>query len=133
MSGGDFIQIAFSHSTCRQCPSRSACTRSPKASRRLSVRPRLEYEAIQQARRMQEMAGWQADYDRRAGIEGTLSQGIRAFGLRKCRYFGLAKTSLQEILAATAMNMIRAYYWFADRPLAKTRLSSFAAMYKPAA
>ena len=55
-------------------------------------------------------AGWQADYDRRAGIEGTLSQGIRAFGLRKCRYFGLAKTSLQEILAATAMNMIRAYY-----------------------
>jgi transposase len=132
MSGGDFIQIAFSHSTCRQCPSRSACTRSPKASRRLSVRPRLEYEAIQQARQMQEMAGWQADYDRRAGIEGTLSQGIRAFGLRKCRYFGLAKTSLQEILAATAMNMIRAYYWFAGRPLAKTRLSSFAAMYKPA-
>ena len=71
--------------------------------------------------------------DRRAGIEGTLSQGIRAFGLRKCRYFGLAKTSLQEILAATAMNMIRAYYWFAGRPLAKTRLSSFSAMYKPAA
>jgi hypothetical protein len=65
-------------------------------------------------------------------VEGTLSQGIRAFGLRKCRYFGLAKTSLQEILAATAMNMIRAYYWFAGRPLAKTRLSSFAAMYKPA-
>jgi hypothetical protein len=41
--------------------------------------------------------------------------------------------SLQEMLAATAMNMVQVYYWLSDRPLVKTRLSRFAAMYKPAA
>src|SRR5262249_7567726 len=30
-------------------------------------------------------------YKRRAGVEGTLSQGVRAFGLRRTRYWGLAK------------------------------------------
>jgi transposase len=32
----------------------------------------------------------------RAGIEGTLSEGIRAHGLRRARYIGLAKTHLQQ-------------------------------------
>jgi transposase len=133
MWGGDVIQIAFGHATCRRCPSRSACTQSPTQSRRITVRPQAEHEAIQQAHRAQETDAWKVDYARRAGIEGTLSQGIRAFDLRRCRYLGLAKASLQEILAATAMNMVRAYYWLTDRPVAKTRQSPFAAMYKPAA
>jgi transposase len=31
-------------------------------------------------------------YAAHAGIEGTLSQRVRAFGLRQARYIGLAKT-----------------------------------------
>ena len=130
MWGGDAIQITFGHATCRRCPRRSACTRSSQASRRITVRPRLEHEAIQQARGKQAMKGWRAEYARRAGIEGTLSQGIRAFELRKCRYLGLAKTSLQGVLTTAAMNLVRAYAWLTDRPLARTRLSPFAAMYR---
>lgn len=36
-------------------------------------------------------------YNRRAGVEGTISQGIRAFGWRSARYVGLKKVHLQHI------------------------------------
>ncbi len=35
---------------------------------------------------------WKDQYQRRAGIEGTISQGTRAFGLRRSRYIGQEKT-----------------------------------------
>ena len=57
-------------------------------------------------------------YGVRAGIEGTISQGVRAFGLRRARYFGQAKTRLQHILTAAAINLVRLAAWFAgDIPL----------------
>ena len=40
-------------------------------------------------------------------VEGTLSQGVGAFGLRKTRYRGLAKTGLQHVATTSAMNLIR--------------------------
>ncbi|MCW2239228.1 transposase [Azospirillum canadense] len=132
MQGNDVLEITFGHAICRRCPSRALCTHAPSASRRITVRPQPEHEATQKARREQQNEGWQADYARRAGIEGTLSQGTRAFELRKCRYFGLAKISLQEVLAATAMNLVRAYAWLSDQPLAKTRRSRFATVCSPA-
>ena len=46
-------------------------------------------------------------YARRAGIEGTISQGVRAFGLRRARYRGLAKTHLQHVATAAAINFGR--------------------------
>lgn len=61
---------------------------------------------------------------RRAGIEGTISQGTRAFGLRRSR-IGQAKTHLQHVLAATAVNLVRVANWLADVPLAKTRRTTF--------
>ena len=42
-------------------------------------------------------------YQRRAGVEGTLSQGVRAFGLRRCRYLGLAKAHLQHVIEEKAV------------------------------
>ena len=67
-------------------------------------------------------------YARRQGIEGTLSQGTRAFGLRRARYRGLAKVGLQNIAIAAALNLDRLAMWFAKRPLAATRTSRFAAL-----
>ena len=67
-------------------------------------------------------------YAKRAGIEGTLSQGVRAFGLRRSRYVGLAKTHLQQVATAAAMNLERLGAWFVDRPRAQTRVSRFAAL-----
>jgi Transposase DDE domain len=43
-------------------------------------------------RRRQTTEEFQRCYTQRAGVEGTLSQAVRAFGLRVARYRGLAKT-----------------------------------------
>jgi transposase len=64
----------------------------------------------------------------RAGVEGTLSQGIRAFGLHRTRYRGLAKTNLQHVATAAAMNIQRAVNWLEGVSQAKTRVSRFAAL-----
>ncbi|MGO8946062.1 MAG: transposase [Ktedonobacterales bacterium] len=65
---------------------------------------------------------------KRAGIEGTLSQGVRRSKLRRSRYIGLARTHLQHLLAATALNLVRAVAWLVKTPRATTRPSRFAAL-----
>ena len=92
----------------------------------MTLRPRERHEALQAARRQQETAEWKAEYARRAGIEGTLSEGVRGFGLRRCRYIGLAKAHLQHVITAAAMNLSRLAAWLAEVPAAKTRVSRFA-------
>jgi hypothetical protein len=67
-------------------------------------------------------------YARRAGIEGTISQGVRAFGLRRSRYRGLAKTHLQHVATAAAIDLGRLAAWFRAVPRAATRTSRFAAL-----
>jgi transposase len=72
------------------------------------------------------MPEWKRRYERRAGVEGTISQGVRAFGLRQARYIGQAKTHLQNILTVAAINLSRMIAWNSDVPQAKTRTSHFA-------
>jgi transposase len=60
---------------------------------------------------------------------------IRRSDLRQTRYVGLAKTRLQHIFTAIALNMVRAVEWLTDTssvqpPQPKTRLSHFAALEK---
>ena len=64
-------------------------------------------------RRRQKTEDFASLYSRQAGIEGTVSQGVRAFGLRKARYRDLKKTHLQDLATATAVNVGR------NRQLAK--------------
>jgi transposase len=87
--------------------------------------PQVDYETQQKARKRQETEEFEKQYALRSGIEGTLSQGTRGFGLRQCRYLGLAKSHLQHILTATAMNLVRVFNWLENIPLAKTRSSPF--------
>lgn len=63
-----------------------------------------------------------------AGIEGTLATGIQVFGLRQTRYIGLAKTHLQHVFSAVAMNIRRLVSWLNDEPISKIRVSRFAAL-----
>ena len=59
---------------------------------------------------------WKKRYRIRAGIEGTLSQAVRAFGLRRSRYIGLVKTGLQQVCTAAAMNVSRVVSWLDGVP-----------------
>jgi transposase len=94
----------------------------------MTLRPQSEPQALQAIRQQQGTAAWKTQYDKRAGIEGTLSQGIRAFGLRQCRYRGLPKTRLQHLATAAAINIDRLAAWLDGRPHAQTRVSRFAAL-----
>ena len=64
----------------------------------------------------------------RQGIEGTISQGVRSFGLRRARYRGLAKTAFQGMATAAALNLDRLAAWFEHRPLASAHTSRFSAL-----
>ena len=86
---------------------------------------------LQRVRHLQTAPEWKARYERRAGIEGTISQGTCGFGLRRSRYIGEAKTHLQHILTAGAINLVRVAAWKAGVPHAKTRTSRFAALKTP--
>jgi transposase len=126
--GNDVIAIKFAYKTCRRCPVRSLCTRAAENARHLTVRPQVGHEALIQVRAEQATQEWKARYNQRAGIEGTLSQGLRVAGLRQTRYVGQAKTRLQHVATAVALNLLRLDAWEEGRPLAKTRRSRFAAL-----
>ena len=89
---------------CLTCPVRSQCTRSKVNPRGLTLMIREDYEALADARIRQTTAEFKQQYFLRSGIEGTISQGVRGFELRQSRYIGLAKTRLQHILTAAAIN-----------------------------
>jgi transposase len=120
------IYVEFRQRDCLACPVRSQCTRAKTNPRGLSIQVQSDYEALQKARVRQKTEEFQKQYQLRSGIEGTISQGIRAFELRDCRYIGLAKTHLQHILTAAAINLSRVFAWLEQIPRAKTRSSHFA-------
>ena len=130
--GNPVIKIKFAMQDCRPCPSRQQCTHSQSASPRrvLTVRPEPQYQALQAARQRQATPAFKSAYATRAGIEGTLSQGIRAFGLRNARYRGQEKVHLQQVLTATALNLCRMYAWLTEQPRAKTRQAAFVRLAK---
>jgi transposase len=126
--GRSMIHIDFSADDCSACPSRSSCTRAKDLPRTLTLQPREEHEAIQFARKRQNAEEFASLYSQRAGIEGTVSQGVRAFGLRQARYRGLKRTHLQELATATALNVGRIANWLNGVPTALTRRSQLAAL-----
>ncbi len=125
-SGQRFIRVGFNPTECRPCPSRRRCTRGP--GRQLGLLPRLEHEAVAAARARLTTEAGRKLYGQRRGVEGTISQGVRAFGLRRARYRGLAKAGLQSVVTAAAIDLDRLAAWLAQRPLAPTRTSRFAAL-----
>lgn len=122
--GHDRVVIKFSQKQCMPCAFRSKCTQGKR--RTIHQRSGEYYQALVKARERERSGDYQTMYNRRAGIEGTLSQGVRAFGLRRSRYIGLPKTHLQHVLTAAAINLCRLDDWLSERPRATTRQSTFA-------
>ena len=129
--GKDVIRARFLGTTCRSCPVRSQCTKSKTQPRELTFRPRELHHALNERRQVQQTDEFKERYSLRAGVESTHSQGIRRFGLRQSRYIGLAKSHLQNVFCAIALNFARLDAWFNDVPLAKTRVSLFKRVLQP--
>ena len=82
-----------------------------------------------QRRKQEQTKEFAQIYARRAGVEGTISQGVRMMGLRRSRYIGEEKTHLQHIATAAALNLVRSMAWFEGLPRAQTRRSAFVRLY----
>jgi transposase len=128
----DGIRVRFARSDCLTCSSRPQCTRAKENPRFLRLRSQAQHEALQAGRERQKTPEFKERYKKRAGVEGTISQGARSFDLRRSRYVGLAKTHLQHVAMATAMNLTRVVAWLTGIPKAQTRQSRFAALAPPA-
>jgi transposase len=76
---------------------------------------------MQAARQRQETSEFKEKYALRSGVESSLSQGIRRFEVRQSRYRGLARTHLQQLLTATAMNIVRVIAWLKGTSLGERR------------
>ncbi|MFI6006917.1 transposase, partial [Streptomyces sp. NPDC051366] len=131
--GNPRVQFTFSLTNCTPCPVRSRCTHAKTAARTVTLRPRDQHELLQRLYTEQATERWHRRYGHRAGVEGTISQGIRAFGLRRSRYRGQAKTAVQHLLTATAINLTRLDAWTTGTPLGRTRVSHIAALAPQAA
>ena len=110
-------------------PSRlhSGSSRPPR--RTITLRPQADYLALKQRREQENTKEFKQVYSKRAGIEGTISQGVRTMGLRRSRYIGQEKTHLQHVATAAALNLVRSLAWFNGVPRAQTRRSTFARLY----
>ena len=115
----------FSATDCGPCPARPQCTTSGKNRRQLTVLPRDLAEAQAAARAAETTIPFQADYARRAGVEGTMHQAA-SHGARRARYRGLPKTRLDHIYMATALNLLRLEACWNGTPLDRQRTSHLA-------
>jgi hypothetical protein len=122
--GTDTIVITFARAPAGPAP--SACiisaSRAPSAHRA----PREVHQAQLAARAIQNTNDFQARYALRAGVEGTIRQGVAVTGMRHARYRGLTRTRLEHTNAAVALNLIRLHAWWNGHPLDRTRTSHLA-------
>ena len=100
--------MSFSAVTCHACPVKELCSKREKSKRRiLTLSPQPVSEAGSCRRTEQGTPAFQQHYALRAGIKGTISEGIRSHGLRRARYRGQPKTQLQAKAIAAAINLVR--------------------------
>jgi transposase len=123
--GKPAIRVWFPRRVCRVCPVRTQCTTSPKG-RQLLFPPRETFLSLQSARQRERTEAFREGYQKRSGIEGTISQATNALGMRRTRYCGLAKVHLQHLVTAAAMNLTRVLDWMLEKPRSTTRKSAFA-------
>jgi len=100
------VSYRFEWSTqCVECPLRERCVGPEQKHRTMVVGE--HHSALQARRREQKTDAFGQQMKHRNGIEGTQSELVRAHGVRRARYRGLAKVRLQNYFAGAACNVKR--------------------------
>ena len=100
------VSFRFEFSThCHDCPLRQRCLGEDQRHRTLLVGE--HHTALQARRQEQKTEPFKARMKHRNAIEGTQSELVRAHGLRRARYRGLAKAKLQNYFIGAACNVKR--------------------------
>ena len=124
--GYPVIVVKFANSVCGPCPVRQQCTTSASGRRQLTLHPAALTQTLRARRTEQTDQRWQTDYALRCGIEGTINQAVAVTDIRRARYRGIAKTRLQHVYSAAALNLIRLHAWWNDQPLDRSHTSHLA-------
>jgi IS5 family transposase len=116
--GGSYYYFAWARADCAACPLATQClsTKKRQAFRTLQVGDK--HMLVQARRALCRTPAYQERMRRRSGIEGTNSEVKRRYGIRRCRYRGLAKTNVQMHFASAACNLQRwaaRLCWLASR------------------
>ena len=93
----------FDGSECMTCLLRSQCI-SPRGRKGRWVLIHPQEALLQEARALQQSAGYDEYRERRVVVEHRLARLVH-LGIRQSRYFGRAKTKFQLYLAATVANL----------------------------
>jgi hypothetical protein len=100
------VDYRFEFSTqCHDCPLRDKCLGQDQRHRTLVVGE--HHSALQARRQEQRTDAFKQQMKHRNAIEGTQSELVRAHGLRRARYRGLAKVRLQSYFTGAACNVKR--------------------------
>lgn len=100
------VSFRFEFGThCHDCRLRGQCLGKDQRHRTLVVGE--HHTALQARRQEQQTEAFQQRMKHRNGIEGTQSELVRAHGMRRARYQGLAKVKLQNYFIGAACNVKR--------------------------
>lgn len=98
-------RFEWNNKLCGACELRSRCLGKGQSHKSLVVGE--HHDLIQARRKEQKTEAFAEEMHRRNGIEGTISELCRAYGLRRCRYRGRRKTRLQNLMIGAASNIKR--------------------------
>lgn len=98
-------RLEWNQSTCGECSLRGRCL--GKGQRHKTIVVGEHHTALQRRRLEQKTESFRQRMRHRAAIEGTQSELVRAHGLRRARYRGLAKVQVQGWMSGAACNIKR--------------------------
>jgi hypothetical protein len=101
---GEHIAATFPQSECVTCTRKNICQPEVRGKR---IVFRKVSKILTERRKQMETEAFKKDMHHRNGIEGTLSGLVRGQGLRRMRYRGIAKASLQVKFCGAAANISR--------------------------
>jgi len=103
--GKVIYRFEWNNALCGACEKRTRCLGKGQRHRTLVVGEHHDW--VQARRQEQKTDAFREDMHHRNGIEGTISELVRGYGMGRCRYRGLAKTRLQNWFIGAACNIKR--------------------------
>ena len=99
--------FAWPAKICSACPLREQCLSKKNKLARRALEVSEHHMTVQARRALCKTPEYRTRMRKRNAVEGTHSELVRGYGLRRCRYKGRSKTGLQAQFTATACNLRR--------------------------
>ena len=99
--------FAWPAEICAACPLREQCVSKKNKLDRRTLEVSEHHMTVQARRDLCKTPEYRSRMRKRNAVEGTHSELVRGYGLRRCRYKGRSKTGLQAQFTATACNLRR--------------------------